>query len=283
MPPIPFLRPMRNLLIRYKRFLMTAVFLLAAFLTYALNLRDKENANPLERAVMNVTKPLAGSAAAVSGTAGDIWSNYIDLLEVRQENIELRKSVKLLNERMVANNEAIVANARLKALLELKGAVAMPTIAVSVIGEDSSAWFKTLVVDRGSADGVLEGMPVVAAGGAVGRLVKVAPHSSRVLLLTDHASAIAAVVQRSRARGVVRGAGGGRCSLEFTVKDEDVKVGDTVISSGIGGVFPKGLPIGEVTMVKKGEYGVFQTIEVRPAVNIGKLEEMLVLVRQSVE
>lgn len=274
---------MRNLLIRYKRFLMTAVFLLVAFLTYALNLRDKENANPLERAVMNVTKPLAGSAAAVSGTAGDIWSNYIDLLEVRQENIELRKSVKLLNERMVANNEAIVANARLKALLELKGAVAMPSIAVSVIGEDSSAWFKTLVVDRGSADGVLEGMPVVAAGGAVGRLVKVAPHSSRVLLLTDHASAIAAVVQRSRARGVVRGAGGGRCSLEFTVKDEDVKVGDTVISSGIGGVFPKGLPIGEVTMVKKGEYGVFQTIEVRPAVNIGKLEEMLVLVRQSVE
>ena len=274
---------MRNLLIRYKRFLMTAVFLLVAFLTYALNLRNKENANPLERAVMTVTKPLAGSTAAVSGTAGDIWSNYIDLLEVRQENIELRKSVKLLNERMVANNEAIVANARLKALLELKGAVAIPSIAVSVIGEDSSAWFKTLVVDRGSADGVLEGMPVVAAGGVVGRLVKVAPHSSRVLLLTDHASAIAAVVQRSRARGVVRGAGGGRCSLEFTVKDEDVKVGDTVISSGIGGVFPKGLPIGEVTMVKKGEYGVFQTIEVRPAVNIGKLEEMLVLVRQSIE
>lgn len=277
------MRPMRNLLIRYKRFLMTAVFLLVAFLTYALNLRGKENANPLERAVMNVTRPLAGSAAAVSGTAGDIWSNYIDLLEVRQENIELRRSVKLLNERMVANNEAVVANARLKALLELKGAVAMPTIAVSVIGEDSSAWFKTLVVDRGSADGLLEGMPVVAAGGVVGRLVKVAPHSSRVLLLTDHASAIAAVVQRSRARGVVRGAGGGRCSMEFTVKDEDVKVGDTVISSGIGGVFPKGLPIGEVTMVKKGQYGVFQTIEVRPAVNIGKLEEMLVLVRQSVE
>ncbi len=274
---------MRNLLLRYKRFLMTAVFLLVAFLTYALNLRNKEHANPLERAVMNVTAPVAGSVATITGTAGDIWSNYIDLLEVRQENIELRKSVKLLNERMVAKNEAAVENARLKALLDLKGAVAVPSIAVSVIGEDSSAWFKTLVVDRGSADGLLEGMPVVAAGGVVGRLVKVAPQSSRVLLLTDHASAIAAVVQRSRARGVVRGAGGGRCSLEFTVKDEDVKVGDAVISSGIGGVFPKGLPIGEVTMVKKGEYGVFQTIEVRPSVNIGKLEEMLVLVRQSGE
>lgn len=271
---------MRNFLIRYRRFLLTALVLLAAFLIYALNLRNKEHANPMERAVMNITAPVAGSAAAASGFLGGIWNNYIDLINVRRENIELRKSVKRLNERIVANNEAIAANIRLKQLLDLKESIQLPSLAVSVIGEDSSAWFKTLVVDRGSADGLMEGMPVVAAGGVVGRLVKVAPHSSRVLLLTDHASAIAAIVQRSRARGVVRGAGGGRCSLEFTVKDEDVKVGDTVISSGIGGVFPKGLPIGEVSMVKKGEYGVFQTIEVRPLVNIGKLEEMLVLVRQ---
>lgn len=271
---------MRNLLIRYRRFLLTAVLFLVAFFTYALNLRNKEHANPVERAVMEVTAPIAACGTLVTGTLGDIWNNYIDLIDVRQENIALRKSVKRLNERIVANNEALAANQRLKALLDLKNEVALPSLAVSVIGEDSSAWFKTLVVDRGSADGLLEGMPVVAAGGIVGRLVKVAPNSSRVLLLTDHASAIAAVVQRSRARGVVRGAGGGRCSLEFTVKDEDVKVGDAVISSGIGGVFPKGLPIGEVTMVKKGEYGVFQTIEVRPAVNIGKLEEMLVLVKQ---
>lgn len=271
---------MKNFLIRYKRLLLTAGVLLAAFLTYALNLRNKEHANPVERAVMTLTAPIAGSAAFLSGSVGDVWNNYVDLIEVRRENIELRRSVKRLNERIVANHEAVVENQRLKALLELKGSVAIPSIAVSVIGEDSSAWFKTLVVDRGSNDGLAEGMPVVAAGGVVGRVIKVAPQSSRVLLLTDHASAIAAIVQRSRARGVVRGAGGGRCSLEFTVKDEDVKVGDSVISSGIGGVFPKGLPIGEVTMVKKGEYGVFQTIEVRPTVNIGKLEEMLVLVRQ---
>ncbi|GFO64220.1 rod shape-determining protein MreC [Geomonas paludis] len=271
---------MKNLLIRYRRFLMTALLLLAAFLTYALNLRNKEHANPVERTVMGITAPVAGSAASATGFFSDIWNNYIDLIDVRRENIELRKSVKRLNARIIADNEAVAANMRFKQLLDLKESVAVPSLAVSVIGEDSSAWFKTLVVDRGSADGLLEGMPVVAIGGVVGRLVKVAPHSSRVLLLTDHASAIAAIVQRSRARGIVRGAGGGRCSLEFTVKDEDVKVGDTVISSGIGGVFPKGLPIGEVTMVKKGEYGVFQTIEVRPLVNIGKLEEALVLVKQ---
>ena len=270
---------MRELLIRHKRFLIAALLLVTGFLTYALNLRNREHANPLERSVMGVTAPLAGGAATLNRFVDDIWSNYLDLLEVRRENLVLRKSVKRLNERIVADNEAVAANARLQALLNLKGTLDTPTLAVSVIGEDSSAWFKTLVVDRGSADGLSEGMPVLAAGGAVGRLVKVAAHSSRVLLLTDHASAIAALVQRSRARGVVRGMGSGRCSMEFTVKDEDVKVGDSVISSGVGGVFPKGIPLGEVTMVKKGEYGVFQTIEVRPAVSIGNLEEMLVLVR----
>jgi rod shape-determining protein MreC len=274
---------MKKIIIRHKRFLLSAVLLLAAFLTYVLNLRNREHANPLERSVMALSAPLAGGTAAANNVVGRIWSDYIDLIDVRRENIQLRKSVKRLNERVVANNEAVAENARLKALLDLKGTLTAPSLAVSVIGEDSSAWFKTLVVDRGSADGLQEGMPVVAAGGVVGRLVKVAPHSSRVLLLTDHASAIAALVQRSRARGVVRGAGTGRCSMEFTVKDEDVKVGDTVLSSGIGGVFPKGLIIGEVTMVKKGEYGMFQTIEVRPTVNIGKLEEMLVLIRQAHE
>jgi len=274
---------MKKLLIRHKRFLISALFLLLAFLTYALNLRNKEHANPLERTLMSTTAPLADGASAVTGLVGRLWSDYLNLLDVRRENLVLRKSVIRLNERIVAGNEAVVANARLKSLLDLKGTQGAPSVAVSVIGEDSSAWFKTLVVDRGSADGLSEGMPVLTAGGVVGRLVKVAPQSSRVLLLTDHASAIAAVVQRSRARGVVRGAGGGRCSMEFTVKDEDVKVGDTVLSSGIGGVFPKGVPIGEVTMVKKGEYGVFQTIEVRPTVNIGRLEEMLVLIRQADE
>ena len=268
---------MIKILVRHKRFFLTALFLLVAFLTYALNLRGRENASAVERFLMTLTAPFAQGAAAVTGTVSGFWNDYINLVEVRQENKALKKSVEILNQRVMIGNEAIMARSRLNALLKLKESTTFPSIAVSVIGEDSSAWFKTLVVDRGSVDGLREGQPAVAAGGVVGRLVKVAPNSSRVLLLTDHASAIAAQVQRSRARGVVRGAGAGRCSMEFTVKDEDVKVGDLVISSGVGGVFPKGLPIGEVTMVKKGEYGVFQTIEIRPSVNTTNLEEMLII------
>jgi rod shape-determining protein MreC len=135
------------------------------------------------------------------------------------------------------------------------------------------------MIDRGEADGLREGMPVIAVDGIIGQLVKVMHKSSRVLLITDHASGVSSVIQRSRARGVVKGKGGGSCSLEFALAEEDVKVGDSVITSGIGGVFPKGLNIGEVTMLKKGEYGIFQTVEVRPAVNLERLEEVLVLLQ----
>ena len=139
------------------------------------------------------------------------------------------------------------------------------------------------MINRGSSSGIREGMAVVAADGVVGQTVKVTASTARVLLLTDHASGIAATIQRSRARGVVKGKGEMLCALEFTTREEDVKVGDTVITSGIGGVFLKGVPIGEVTMVKRGEYGIFQTVSIRPAVNLAHLEEVLVVQRGGYE
>lgn len=271
---------MRELFSKYKIYLFTGIFLFVALIFYSFNLKNKEHANPFERTVMNVMAPILRIGAAGNDFVSVIWSDYLDLVNVRKENKELRQSIKILNTRQMENREALIANERLKKLLELKTSLQAPALAASVIGEDGSPWFKTLVIDRGEADGLSEGMPVVAVDGVVGRLIKVAANSSRVLLLTDHASAVAAVVQRSRARGVVKGAGGGRCSLEFALRDEDVKVGDAVISSGIGGVFPKGLNVGEVTMVKKGTYGIFQTVEVRPTVNIARLEEVLVLLQQ---
>lgn len=126
-------------------------------------------------------------------------------------------------------------------------------------------------------------MAVISADGVVGQTVKVSPSTSRVLLLTDHTSGIAATIQRSRARGVVKGKGEMLCTLEFTTREEDVKVGDMVITSGIGGVFLKGHIIGEVTMVKRGEYGIFQSVSIRPTVNISHLEEVLVVQRGGYE
>jgi rod shape-determining protein MreC len=272
---------MWELLRKYRMYLVVGVVLLAAFVFYALNLKNRERANGFERVVMNLTAPLSGVVDRMNGIVSGVWGDYLNLIEVRKENIKLLKTVKILNTRLFQAGEAVAENERLKKLLELKNTLRLPTVAATVIGEDGTPWFKTIVIDRGSVDGLREGMPVVASDGVVGELVKVAAGSSRVLLLTDHASGIAGIVQRTRARGVIKGEGGSRCSLEFSLREDDIKVGDMVVTSGIGKVFPKGLPVGEVSMVKKGEYGIFQTIEVRPKVNISRLEEVLVIILDS--
>ncbi|MBT0653998.1 rod shape-determining protein MreC [Geomobilimonas luticola] len=271
---------MWELLKKYRIHLVTGGIVLLAFLFYSLNLKNREHANLFERFVLNATAPLHGGIAAVNRAVVGVWNDYVALVDVRRENKELRESVKILNGRLLESREALLANERMKKLLDLKNSLPVPALTASVIGEDGAPWFQTLTINRGEADGLQEGMPVVAAEGVVGQVVKVAGNSSRVLLLTDNASSMAGMIQRSRARGVVKGKGSGRCSLEFTLREEDVKVGDTIITSGVGGVFPKGLAVGEVAMVKKGEYGIFQTIEVRPAVNITRLEEVIVLLKQ---
>jgi rod shape-determining protein MreC len=271
---------MWELIRKYRGYLLVGVVLLAAFVFYSLNLKNKEYENPLERGALNLMAPVNGVIARLNYWAAGIWNDYVALVGVRQENKQLRESIKILNTRMVESREAVLAGERLKKLLEMRNFLQVPSLAAAVIGEDGTPWFKTIMIDRGEADGLKEGMPVVAAQGVVGQLVKVVARSSRVLLITDHASGVAGIIQRSRARGVVKGKGEGRCALEFSLTEEDVKVGDSVITSGIGRKFPKGLPVGEVTMVKKGEYGIFQTVEVRPAVNLARLEEVLVLTQQ---
>ncbi|GAM08170.1 cell shape-determining protein MreC [Geobacter sp. OR-1] len=271
---------MWELIKKYRKGFIIGLVLLAAFLVFASNLKNREDANIFERGLLTMFSPLFSLGAKVSAGAETLWNDYSALVNVRKQNRELLEQLRLMNGRLIGEQDALLENERLKKLLTLKGTVPIPAVAASIIGEDGAPWFKTMLIDRGGNDGFQEGMPVVASDGVVGQLIKVSGNSSRVLLITDHSSGIAAVVQRSRARGVVRGAGSGRLVLEFAIREEDVKVGDQVVTSGIGGIFPKGLPIGEVTMVKKGEYGIFQTIEVRPSVMISRLEEVLVLLKR---
>jgi rod shape-determining protein MreC len=265
---------------KYGLLLLISFGILAALIFYSLNIPHKREANFIERTVLTVFTPVMKPAARLSGFFEDGWDNYLNLINARRENLTLREEIKLLNSRIISAEEALQANKRLEKLLEMKSSIKAPVVSASVIGEDVSPWFRTLVIDRGSSSGITEGMAVVAADGVIGQAIKVAGTSSRVLLLTDHSSGIAATIQRSRARGVVKGKGEGLCSLEFTTREEDVKVGDMVVTSGIGGVFLKGLPIGEVTMVKRGEYGIFQTVTIRPSVNIPHLEEVLIVMRK---
>lgn len=264
---------------KYSLPIIVFVGLLVALITYSLNLSRSHQANMLERGVNGALAPMQQQATRSGGFFGQIWHDYIALVNLKQENSRLTGEVKQLNSALAAAGEALRENERLARLLDLRKTIKEPTVAAMVIGEDVTPWFRSLTLDRGSESGIREGMPVLAADGVVGQTVKVTANSSRVLLLTDHASGIAAMIQRSRARGVVKGRGDNLCSLEFAMRGEDVQVGDQVVSSGIGGIFAKGLPIGEVTMVKKGEYGIFQTVTIRPTVSTAHLEEVLVVLR----
>jgi rod shape-determining protein MreC len=268
---------------KYVLIMLVAGAFLVALIFYSLNVPRNREANLIERSVMTVFAPVMKPAARVSAFFEDAWDGYIDLVNIHRENMRLLQIIKDLNARVVAGNEDHQENQRLTRLLNMKDSVKAPILSASVVGEDITSWFRTLIIDRGSSSGLREGMAVVAADGVVGQIIKVSSASSRVLLLTDHSSGIAATIQRSRARGVVKGTADGLCSLEFATRDEDVKVGDMVVTSGIGGIFLKGVPIGEITMVKRGEYGIFQTVTSRPSVNSAQLEEVLVVLRGGYE
>ncbi|MEI6306016.1 MAG: rod shape-determining protein MreC [Deltaproteobacteria bacterium] len=268
---------------KYGFIILVTTGIIAGLIFYSLNVPRSRDANFIERGIMTAFDPILKPAAQVSGFFEDIWDGYISLIDEHKKNLKLRDEIRDLNARLMEANEAVQANLRLTRLLDMKSNVNAPSLTATVVGEDVTSWFRTMIIDRGSSSGIRQGMAVISADGIAGQTVKVSTSTSRVLLMTDHASGIAAVIQRSRARGVVKGKGEGLCSMVFTNRDEDVKVGDQVVSSGIGGVFPKGLPIGEVTMVKRGEYGIFQTVTIRPVVNFSHLEEVLVVLRGGYE
>ena len=206
-----------------------------------------------------------------------IWQHYFNLVTASKENYELRNR---LNQAIEENNnwrELELANNRLRNLLNFQKSITKRVIAAEVIGKDPSAWFKTVVIDKGKADGLTRGLPVVMPEGITGQVIEVSNHYSKVMLIIDRNSAVDALVQRSRARGVIKGESRDQCRLNYVLRKHDVRVGDTVISSGLDGVYPKGLRIGLISDVVKRNSEIFQEVTVTPFVDFEKLEEVLVV------
>lgn len=209
--------------------------------------------------------------------ARDVWRYYFSLVSVAKENERLKRA---LSRSAFENNrcrELELANNRLRNLLGFHEASSLRTFAAQVVARDSSGWFKTIIIDKGSADGVKRNMPVAVADGIVGRVIAVSRFYSKVLLIIDLNSSVDGLCQRTRARGLVKGGVSGRCGFLYVLRKDDVRIGDTIITSGLDGVFPKGLRIGRVSAVVKRNAGIFQEVEIEPYVNFEKLEEVLVI------
>ncbi len=229
------------------------------------------------QAILLVVSPFLKITTVTVASVGQVWHDYVDLRHVREENIRLQSEVTLLQRRIDRLTEQALATQRLQRLLDLRAASPTSFLTARVIGKDATNWFQTLLVDRGSLNGVRRNMPVVAPDGLVGRVVEVTPTSSKVQLLTDPLSAAGGLIQRTRVTGIVSGNLGAGLHVQYLPLMADVVVGDEVITSGMGGVFPKGIPIGWITAVERRSGALFQEATLRPAVDLSRLEEVLLL------
>ncbi len=221
--------------------------------------------------------PLQKTIATSSKFIKNIWNHYFSLVSTAKENDRLKKALGYADAEKNQWREMEFANYRLRKLLQFVKTTSNQVIAAEVTGRDPSSWFKAVIIDKGKSDGLKKGMPVIIPEGIAGHIAEVTSDYAKVLLIFDQNSAIDAIVQRTRARGIVKGETTGRCVLKYVLQKHDIRVGDVVVSSGLDGVFPKGLPIGYVSNVVKRTSGLFQEIKVTPYVDFDKLEEVLVI------
>jgi len=227
--------------------------------------------------VLDIAVPIQKMIAAPVDLVRDTWQRYVALVDLQHENDALRAQLAALREENLQYREALVASGRLRRIAEMRDDFELPMLAMEVVGQDVSPWFRSVLLDRGHADGVLAGMPVVTDAGVVGLVTATSQRAGRTTLLLDRQSAIDGIVQRSRARGIVRGRGGDRRAFEFVVGGADVQVGEVGISSGLDGVYPKGLRVGEVEDLVASSYGLTQRAILKPAVDFGRLEQVFVV------
>jgi rod shape-determining protein MreC len=262
-----------------RKFIIPILIFLLALSLISANLHSRENMSFFESLVVGITSPVQKAVWGIIGGVGSVWRGYFYLVGLEKENQALKRELQELKLQMNRYREADLANERLRALLNFKKSIATPLLPAQVVAFDPSGWFQTILIDKGRNDGVVQDMAVVSAEGLVGRIIGVGSHHAKVLLILDGNSAVDGYIQRSRARGVLVGLGLELCLLKYVQRNEDVQVGDQVISSGMGGVFPKGLHVGTVQEVVRGSSGLFQRVEVKPAVNFSRLEEVLVVIQ----
>jgi|LauGreDrversion4_2_1035121.scaffolds.fasta_scaffold04738_8 rod shape-determining protein MreC len=228
-------------------------------------------------ALVEVIAPLHAAVDFAQDSTRSVWGGYVGLIGVSEDNEKLRARISELDGERGLLEEFKRENDRLRALLDLNSVSQLRGVAANVIGDEPSGWGQGVIVNRGSLMGARVGMAVVHPRGVVGQVVAVSPNYSHVLLITDHSSGVDVMTQDSRVRGVVEGVGADHCELRYVSKQTPLRVGDTIVTSGMDGVFPKGLIVGVVSKVAVETGTLLQNVEVKVSVDLNKLEEVLIV------
>jgi len=267
-----------RLLARYRRAIILTSALLLSFLLMTLQVRHETAVVTFTRqALLLVVSPFIKVTAATIHGVTSIWQDYVDLRTLREENKRLQFEASTLKRRLDQLQEQALETQRLQRLLAMRDSSQAEFLTARVVGKDATNWFKTILLDCGSMEGVRRNQPVLAPNGLVGRVVEVTPTSARVQLFTDPVSAVGGLIQRTRVTGIVSGNLGAGARVRYLPLMGDVVVGEEVVTSGMGGVFPKGIPIGRIATVERKSGVLFQEATLTPAVDLSRLEEVLIL------
>jgi rod shape-determining protein MreC len=217
-----------------------------------------------------------GYSSFSQGVRGTV-ALYMNLIDIKVDNRLLKKEISELKAQLGQMTELKLENERLNKLLSFQQQAPMKLVAARVAGQDLLKDHRTIRINRGTSDGVVKGLAVITFEGVVGYVFNAETHSSQILVITDRYAVVDAIVQRTRARGIVAGATVDRCRLKYLHRADDVLEGDVIVTSGLDNIFPKGFPIATVVSVEKKNYGITQKVDLKPIVDPSRLEEVFVV------
>lgn len=274
---------MESVLGRYRNLIILVGVLFLQVLGLAVQVKragnDAENTRLIRIWVVDAITPFERGVVWLESSCGNLWHNYVYLRGVRAENRELKDEIEQMRLEQVRLSEDAAQAHRLQSLLAFKEQYIAKTVAAQVIGSSGSDLSRIVYIDKGEDAGLRRDMAVITADGIVGKLLLVYPSTAQVLLINDQTSGVGVILEKSRLQGILHGIANGEVVVNDVMSDEQVLVGETVLTSGGDQIFPKGLPVGTVTRVGSGK-DLFLNINVKPSADLSRLEEVLVLVEK---
>ena len=260
-----------------------ASILIFSLVLMTVNVRYEKSNLFFESIVVWFFSPIQNILTSATSSISDVFDHYFFLVETSKENDRLLLKVNLLSKK---NNELIERNKLLERsdnLIEFLDKDERPFVIAKVIGYDATQWSKVIFINRGTNHKVQKNSSVMNNAGVIGHVIHSSPNSSKVLLITDSRSAVDSLFQETRESGITVGTGENICEMKFVPISAKINLGDKVISSGLGGVFPKGLVVGRVVDIVKQSQELFQDIMVEPSADLSNIEEVIVLLPNQVE
>jgi len=260
-----------------KNIVLVSAILLFSLSLMTLNVKQEKGATFLDSIAGVILSPFQSFFTQAIQSVSDSITHYFFLVDVARENDRLKLEIQRLISEKNQLTEHLSSQKRLAILMAHQDDWEKNVVVASVIGRTATQWSKVVIINKGTQSGLRDHLAVITAAGVIGQVINVGLNTSKVLLIVDGRSAVDALFQNSRVSGVVVGMGEDECQMKFVPNTADVKVGDSVLSSGLGGIFPKGLVIGKVSQVSRKKQGLFQEITLTPSADLSRLEEVLVL------